>query len=131
MADTHQLVFHLLTLGFQLHGIGQRLPPAPATDAKMLAERLQPMLRGLHNAFDEAFHVIFLLFVNLDIHNVSGHGKVDKNHHAVHMRERFAFRGHRLDGHVFQQQIDSFLGHNFLMCCKGRGNFLYPQVNII
>ena len=40
MAYAHQLVFHLLAFGFQLHSIGQRLPSTTATDAKMLAERL-------------------------------------------------------------------------------------------
>ena len=61
------------------------------------------MLRGLHNAFDEAFHVVFLLFVNLDIHQVSGHGEIYEDNHAVHMGVRFAFRRHRFDEDVFQQ----------------------------
>ena len=77
----------------------------------MLAEGLQAVFRGLHNALDEAFHVIFLLFIHLNIHNVSGHGEIYENHHAVHMCERFAFGRHRFDGDVFQQEIDSFLGH--------------------
>ena len=105
MADSHQLVFHLLPLGFQLHLIGKRLPSATATDAKMLAERLQTMLGGLYNALDKAFHVILFLLVHLDVHHVSGNGEIYKNYHPVHVGERFAFCGYRFDGDTFENEV--------------------------
>ena len=112
MANADQLVFHLLTLGFQLHFIRKRLPSAPAANAEMLAERLQTVLGGLYNALDKAFHVILFLLVYLNVHHISGHGKIYKHHHAVHVRERFAFCGHRFDGHILQHQVYPFSAHS-------------------
>ena len=113
MADSYQLVFYLLTLGLQLHLVRQRLPAAASANAKMLAERLQTVLGGLYNALDKAFHVVLFLFVYLNVHHVSGNGKVHENHHAVHMRESFALSRHGFNGHILQHQVYAFSAHLF------------------
>ena len=120
MADPYQLIFYLLALGFQLHLIGKRLPPATTADAEMLAERLQTVFRRLYNALDKAFHVVFLFLVNLDVDDVSGNGEIDENHHTVHVCKGFSFGRDGFDGDIFQQEIYSFLGHFSLsrMLCK-------------
>ena len=44
MSQADQLVFDLLTFGFQLEMIGKRLPFAPSAYSEMLAERLEAIL---------------------------------------------------------------------------------------
>ena len=113
VADAHELVAHLLTLGLQLHFVRQRLPAASAAHAEMPAERLEPVGGRLDHPGDEALHVVFLFLEDLDVHDVAGNGKIDKDHHSVHVREGLAFRGNGLDGHILQFQIDSFPAHAF------------------
>jgi hypothetical protein len=79
----------------------------------MLAERLQTVLGGLDNALDKAFHIILFLLVYLNVHHVSGNGKVHENHHSVHVRESLALGGHGFDGHILQHQVYAFSAHLF------------------
>ena len=124
MANPHQLVFYLLAFGLQLHFVGQRLPAAASTDAEMLAEGLQAVGGGLHNAFDEAFHIVFLFLVYLDVHDVSGNGEVYEHNHAVYVRERFALGCNGFNLNVLKEEVDFLLsGH--------RGKLTHAQVNII
>ena len=102
MADPHQLVLHLLPLGFQLHGVGEGLPAASAAHAEVFAEGLQAMGGRLHDAFDKAFHIVLFIFVYMDVHYVAGDGEIHEDHHSVHVREGFPFGRDGLDGHVFQ-----------------------------
>ena len=67
MADSHKLVFNLLPFCLKLHIVRKRLPAAAAADAKMRAERFQAVLRRLYNPFYPAFHIVFLLFEDLDV----------------------------------------------------------------
>ena len=108
MADPHQLVLHLLPLGFQLHGVGEGLPPAAAAYAKVLTEGFQPVGRRLYNALDKAFHIVLFLLVYLDVHHIAGNGEIYKNHHSVHVGEGFPLGGDGFDGHILQKQVYSF-----------------------
>ena len=100
MADTHQLVVNLLLFSLQLHLIWQRLPFAASAYAKMLAERLQTMLRWFYHAKNEAFHVIFLLLCDLYVHDVAGNCKLYEQHSAVDLRKCLAFGSHSFDHDV-------------------------------
>ena len=111
VADSDQLVVHLLPFGYQLHLVRQRLPPAAAADAEMLAERLDAVRGRLDHPGDEALHIVFLLPEHLDVHDVAGNGEIDEDDHPVHMRQRLAFGSDGLDGDVLQFQVDFFLAH--------------------
>ena len=116
MADPDQLVIHLLPLRFELHFVGQGLPAAAAAHAEMLAERLEPVRGRLHHPGDEALHVVLLFLVDLNVHDVAGHGEIDKHHHPVHMGEGFALGRDGFDGDVLQFQVDSLSAHIFIFC---------------
>ena len=111
VADADQLVVHLLPFGFELHLVGQGLPPAAAADAEMLAERLEPVRRRLDHSGDESLHIVFLLPEHLDVHDVAGDGEIDEDDHSVHVGQSLTFGGDGFDGDVLQFQVDFFPAH--------------------
>ena len=65
----------------------------PPQVPKYFAERLLPMLRRCYEPEDEAFHVVFLLFSHLDVHDVTRHCKLYEYNRAVNVSECLAFSG--------------------------------------
>ena len=108
VADSHQLVFNLLALGLKLDFVREMLPSAPAADAEMAAEWLQSVFRRRDELFNAAFHVVFLLLENADVHDVTGNGVVYEYDHSVYMSEAFAFGCDFFDLYVLQKEVNSF-----------------------
>ena len=113
MPDAHQLVLDLLTLGLELHRIGERLPAASPTDSEMRTEGFQAVRGRGDESFDPTFHVILLLFENPDVHHVARNGKIHEHHHAVHMGEGFSFGRYGFNAYVLQQEVYASSRHDF------------------
>ena len=73
---------------------------AASAYAEMLAEWLQTVLRRLHHAEYEAFHVIFLLLCDLYVDYVARNGELYEQHSAVDLRKRLAFGSDSFDHDV-------------------------------
>ena len=93
MANADKLVIYLLLFCLKLHLIWQRLPLASTTGAEIFAERLETMFGRAHNFQNIPFHVVFLLFSHLDVHDVTRHCKLYEYNRAVNVSECLAFSG--------------------------------------
>ena len=113
MSYANQLVINLLTFCFELHRIGERLPLAAATDAKMLAKRLQPVFgRSLYPCYSP-FKIILLFFENLYIYYISGDGEGHENHLPVRaVCNSLPLSCNCLNRNVLQKDINFLSCHN-------------------
>ena len=100
LADTGQLVVHLLLLHFQLFPVRKLLPLATATDAKMLAERLgaQGTIGDIPD--DLSLHETMFLATNLQVADITRNSPGDKDHHVIDAGYRLAFSGKISDGDI-------------------------------
>ena len=115
MAEPDQLVPDLLSLGLELHGIGERLPSAPSAESEMRAERLETVGGRLHHPYRKTFHIVFLLLEDAYVDEISGNRELDEQYLSVHMGQRLAFRRYGLDADVLKNQIRFLFGHAFVL----------------
>ena len=112
MADTHELVVYLASLGFQLERIGEWLPFASPANAEVLAERLQPVCRRLFYLRYNTFKIVLLFLDYPDVHDISRHCERHEHHLSVRtVRNRLAFSSDHFNCNILQEEVDSFPCH--------------------
>ena len=85
MANTHQLILDLLGLLFELLLVGQILPLAAATHAKVLTEGLSAQRRTLYKAHNDSLHIATMMLAHLHIDNIARHGHRHKDNLVIHL----------------------------------------------
>ena len=102
LPDAFEVVNDFLLFELQLCLVGQVLPFASATDAKVRTAWLNAQCGGLAHARDQSFQETFPLAGHLDIHDVARDGVGYKKHFVLHVGNGFAFGGDFLYLNIFQ-----------------------------
>ena len=101
LGNALQVVSDLLLLVVQLLFVGQTLPFAAATHAKVGTKGLNTLGRLAVETNDFRLGITVLLATHLQINHIAGHGVGHKNHEVVHASQCFAFSRDAGDFNVF------------------------------
>ena len=91
LAQSLEVIYHLLVLVLELFGVVHVLPTASAAGSEVWATDLAAQWRQLFDSHSTAFGVVLLFFVHLYIHHVARHHEGYKHHHIVHTGNGVAF----------------------------------------
>jgi hypothetical protein len=91
VSDACELVYHLLLLEGELLGVGEVLPLAAATHAKVGAERLGAQGRELQVFGNVALHVAATFGAYLYVYQIAGYGHRYEYHNVVPFAHSVAF----------------------------------------
>ena len=111
MAETLEVVAHLLLLGGKLVGIVEGLPTASATGAEMGATRGDTLIGVVVDGHGAALGITLFLLEDFDVGYVAGDDKGDEDDHAVNTGNGLAFSSDVGDGDVFENGLLFFLLH--------------------
>ena len=90
-ADAFERIDHLPLLGVQLLVVRKMLPLAAATDARVLATRLNAEGRRAFNAKDARFGKLFFRPVDFGEHEVAGNSVLDEDDEVPEPGDGFPF----------------------------------------
>ena len=115
LADTVEVVLHLLLLVMELPLVVHLLPLAAAAKTEVLTHRRHALVGVLLEVEDATLEIVFLLFIDFKVHHVAGHAKGDEDHATFRLGHRHAFAA----GIDDQDVLNVFWGF-FLFHCSDR-----------